>query len=640
MLVVPKNTDLGVEVHFNGQRIFDRKVFAGIPIEFTQFDHDNQGQLSLSFTAESSLERQQNFEEKKNLDELCENPYIRLEFFIENVDYFNENVKKIKKELKNLNEFDFDFSNILRDLPVDTEISGLKLLLDEGNKFKYDQFKLHVIKEFDLELHDEIEDSNKNVNSLKSFEKHRKYDFKLEVSSDFIFSGSMFFVIIREEQDISSLKDLECVHDGKCILSEKPRKNSNFLHVVLPSGKYRLLLIDIQQEESYKSLLKTIHFIPVSARLSISVNEEENERFNCQGKKLPVSLNTDDQLNNNEQYFEINSEIIINLNTFVDSTIFTPKHDSLFRVTAFHNDGLSIDLKLQENGQIVAISHNKGDSNGLIYSLKANHKYILELIYNNSIIDETKFKSCEKIFLRLIIFSVEYHNKLYNDHHTMACDNNLNLLDKYLNPLVVKDEHSSIHVEEANNSIFTFPSDLAGTEDLIYKKEFYVEHESVLVNIDILSDYTSNLIIPVIDKHEDSNGKIVHRFEKMSFQEGSLRIKLNKGKYIFFLSRGLNQFYETKDETFKNNVSETIKFFPKCGVFQLRISTIVLDNSKMKNWDCNNHFFHTIPRNFNNLQELGYQKQKDHFVYFQKALLVPKDSQTMSISTQEGLLIK
>ena len=96
------------------------------------------------------------------------------------------------------------------------------------------------------------------------------------------------------------------------------------------------------------------------------------------------------------------------------------------------------------------------------------------------------------------------------------------------------------------------------------------------------------------------------------------------------------------EEDFKNNKrEEAFKFFPKCLKFQIRIAYIVLRNSLMKNWDCNNQYFHFLPESLNNLQLFGpIETQKDHLNYIESSFLVPRKSESIKLKTHEGVLLK
>ena len=612
-----------------------------MPLDYTEFDEISQGLVTILFKGELTLEKEQNLAEQKRLDEICDSPYMRLEILFENFEFFSENVAKIKREYRNLNDFDLDFNSMLGEMPFQSDLTGYRLALSEGTKFKYSDYKFHVFKEFNIELND-LEEAE-NLNKLQKLEKHKKYEIKLEVFTEFTLFGSMFFLLIREEDNIEIIKELDCLNLGKCILSEKSIKNNNFLHVVLTPGKYRLFLIDIQKESSYHFLLRNIEFIPISSRISILSTEEEADKYNCNGMKLPMSLDTDDQLNQNDNFFEISSEIITNMHSLMDGTSFTPKHDSMFRVTAFHMSGFKIDIKLYDNSNLIAMSHNKGNSNAMMYSLKANVKYHLELSYEKGMIDENKEKTCEKINLRLTIFSVEYYNRIFGNIGNI-CKSNLSQLDKYIESIqFIPDKKEDVYRQNGENMVFTYPNNLDKEEHSFYQKEFSVKEKSILINIDILSDFTSNLVIPMIyKKNDDSKGKILHRFEKMTYQEGSLKIQLSKGEYILNLITSKNQFSDLMEEDFKNNKrEEAFKFFPKCLKFQIRIAYIVLRNSLMKNWDCNNQYFHFLPESLNNLQLFGpIETQKDHLNYIESSFLVPRKSESIKLKTHEGVLLK
>jgi len=341
--------------------------------------------------------------ENTHLDEFCNSPYIKMEFVIQKIESFKEKLKEVHKSNTKLSSFELDFEQMLHNLPVDTEIGTFKLPLVTKESSKYENYQnVTILKEFELVF-----------NEIKGKEKDslQKYELKMEMTSDFLLTGSTYIVLSRDEDKDIELEDLKCLSDGKCIISERNNKNIMIFHSSMTPGHYRLYLIDIQSKESLKKLSKYIDAVPLGFKIKLYTVEQEDEKYICDGKRLPKQIFIENMINFKDNY-EINEEIIMDLKTLSESTLIKTESDSMLRVIASHMSGLKINLELMKGNTTLEKTEGLGDATGLVYSLKKGEEYSLNFEYENSILDELKSGDCPKFHLRLGILSVDYARSL------------------------------------------------------------------------------------------------------------------------------------------------------------------------------------------------------------------------------------
>ena len=360
--------------------------------------------------------------------------------------------------------------------------------------------------------------------------------------------------------------------------------------------------------------------------------EQENENFNCEGFRLPSQITIENLINFKENY-EINEGILMNMKTLRDTTIIKTETDSMLRVIATHSLGQLINIELVSGNNTLEKVEGFEETTGLIYSLKKNTEYILSFIYVNSVFDENKSSECQSFHLRLGILSVEYHNKISNHNQFCKDKPNFKVIDDVLSEL----QHissSKNNIEETENYekyTITLKNNLQRSSEVFYMKDFEVD-TNILLNLEILSDFTSGFLVPYIIKHNEKNLEKSKIFQKVSFATGGLNIDLKRGKYTFYLYYAKNQFSKSIESSIVNNSRLATEFFPKCLSFQVRFVAFLLDKSSKK-WECQNRFFNYLPKELNNVRDLGTNNLKDHYTYFSHSLLLPENSQIVKIKT-------
>jgi hypothetical protein len=545
-----------------------------------------------------------------------------------------------------------------------TDLEAYKLTLPKGSGLQfYNQYNVSVISEYDLSVpDDQIQEASPNSTNSHSPHIINKFILKMQFYSDFYLGGSYFFMLLRES-DIESLANYDCLYDGKCFISEKPSKNSMLLEAILTPGNYKILLINLNMnfhlDKTSVDMRKHlgIDSIPITAKIKVNYFQKAENRFNCEGRHLPQSFDYLMMSNTqSDSYFEYKGDIIMNMNKLHDDVEFSVDEDAVLRLITFYPHGNNIDISLYEvtenkvldkliqhkgnlamqnliskilqtvlphknhkEEKIQTMSKNAGESDGLVYPLKKGLRYRLVFNYDNSFFEERDRKFCEMFYLKLAIGKNSYLNKL----NSGSCSNTPNFSDidtlvrnlesnhrkndvySYTTPQTLKVEY---HAGEMNSIIYSKMIDIKNPIDL---------------HIEVISEFITSYIVPIIIPIKNSqissktvlNEMLHHKYKKLIFHENTLKLKLNKGKYMLVLMSGLSQL------NFNNSANLTplnINSLLKCMSFKLRVSSLRLTSKKMLNWECNYKHYDEIPSDFGE-----YLQDKEKYTYFNNNLLLP-----------------
>jgi len=604
-----------------------------------------------------------------------ENFNERIPLIQKDVEKYNEigpEVDTLVNKIIDLQTAYFQSENINKVKNIKLDLNDYKLTLPHGDGLQhYWNYNISVLHEWDINIPEEEIDTSKDYSEKQFASLYHKYSIKFQLFIDFFLGGNLHLLLIRTK-DIHQLSDLNCISEGSCLISEVPHKNSKLLEAILTSGDYKLLLVNMNMNnylaQDSKNLRKSLKLdaIPLSGKFKIKKFFEEENRYNCVGRHLPSNFDyllyhSKLKLNDLQQrYFEYQGEIIINLEDMRDSVEFTIAEDSFIRVATFHDQGINVSIELyelnevrgdtpihiiprigfgglakslneamnllngkketHENEVVFTLTKSKGENNGLIHPLYKNRKYRLVFNYENSMFEENERKTCEMFYVKIGIELKERILKTLpkecNKANTLIeVDNLLEYLEK--NHLSKNEENYTT----PNPTIV--PLRVGEKNTLIYQKNFEIK-ESINVNIEVISDFVSSYIIPVIIpldpiKNIDNNldDLLHHKFKMLTLHDNSIKVKLNKGKYMLILMNGISQLYSNDEfSRLTHPISGTIK----CMSFKISMSSINVSGAeKFRNWECNNVHYSMLPKELN----LLINSEKRHFTYHNKHLLLP-----------------
>lgn len=653
----PLNSDLEMKVLVEGQsNNLSDDSSEHLPADFVFFDV-KPGIIEVLFTPLPLIEENMDLRKQSGKTVECDSPYMHLQIYIEDYDKFKKRTDLINEEAHKLDEFYLDFEKLFTKLPVKTDLTTIKIPVSEFSYYK--PYNLTVLGEFDLT----VPMIERTLNSSDDDNMALKYSLKLEMYTDFFLGGGLTFLLIKASEVETSLLNLECVFSGTCLLSDRPNKNSLIIESILTPGDYKILIVDLQSFQTFIDLKRHIAAIPATARLKIKKFEKSENRFNCDGRRLPTNL---DYLEKDyKNYFEYRGDVVMNLEELNDEVSFTIEEDSLLRVVTFFPEGNKIDFELYRQadgeiekllanrinfsqtigksitgsgGKLLATSKSWGESDGLFLPLSKG-KYWLSFNYENSFFEQSERRKCETFYLRLGIMQTNYLKILNPSVYGQKCDINISDLDRVFKDFEQGHSSSEEYTNKESN-IYKLHYDRFNINKPVYERTFEIK-STVTLNIELLSDFVSSYLVPVIipiTKNNDSPSSLKsvlhHKHGKVVFHENTLKLKLKKGKYKFMIFNGLSQF-NTDDTHEKQGLSfYDYSLIPRCLSLQIKISSIRLNNKKTANWECNVVHFEEIPSTLNNLRDLGLtDRMKEKFSFFSSHLLVPKKSKTMKIRT-------
>ena len=262
----------------------------------------------------------------------------------------------------------------------------------------YNSFDLNVPSE------DSIDISN-TTNSTNDISVLTKYFLKFQMFSEFLIGGSLKFLIIKKTE-MEHLKNLNCLHNGKCLIAERKSKNFMLLETLLTPGDYNILIIDINPKSTVQYY--QMSYVPVSLGIKVKFMKKTQNRFNCNGKRLPITFDT--LFNQNKNYFEYKGDIIFNLKVLYDEVYLSIPSDSVYimRLNTYYSDGNNIDILVYEiggndinNRTLYLQSSYWGGQSSIIAALIKGKKYVITFDYSSSFFAQNERKTCEIFYLKL-----------------------------------------------------------------------------------------------------------------------------------------------------------------------------------------------------------------------------------------------
>lgn len=458
LLAIPKLADVKIEITLPNMEKIHLNGYQDIPVDYLNLNL-SPGQLRFTFELKVSGES-----EKTN--KICNSPFFQLEILIENKKTFQQRNSKLKKDLRNLDDFHTFFDDAFRkvsdahNLPLQIDYDSYKLSIKELAEYR--SMNVSILADFDLEIEDKEIVINPIANETSKADDtdpemlvSKKYLIDFNIYSDFLYGGSFFLALIRKEDiEKGELLNHRCLFNDKCILSERPNKNNIILQSILTPGSYKILLFNFIDDNEYEILKKNIVEVPITAKLEVKTFTKDENRYNCPGRHLPKHLDfLKDKYSND--YLEYSGDIIMNTEKLHDEITFLVEEDSLLRIIAFAHSGENIDLELYHIPQVGSefqnliktnnndenrfgpladilnkifakkkssdaaadnlkqISEHFGDSDGLLIPLMKGNTYKVIFNYKNSIISETYKKFCEMYYVKIGLSKISSIKKTF-----------------------------------------------------------------------------------------------------------------------------------------------------------------------------------------------------------------------------------
>lgn len=329
----------------------------------------------------------------------------------------------------------------------------------------------------------------------------------------------------------------------------------------------------------------------------------------------------------------------------------------------------------EAEGTLKQISEHFGQSDGMYLPLMKGNTYKVVFSYRNSIFAESERKSCEMFYLKIALAKLSHIKSLFPNVYSNTCPGANDASKRSEIRKILKDfenenrqnvnrkenknENNSVYDSFSHgfNTVFRTLFDRNNPSKPIFSGKFQIKNP-VNINVEILSDFTSSFIVPVIIPDENLNLNDIdnenenlnfeqilnHKHNLITFHENHIKLNLPAGYYRLIIINGLSQFYNENDTVENSRLLNFIDLenIPKCLEFQIRISAQKLLNSRMANWQCNSKDFEFLPSSLNTLLYLGVDnKLKQKFSYFSKHLLVPLEPHVLKLKTsKEGYLLR
>jgi hypothetical protein len=527
-----------------------------------------------------------------------------MEFYMENLESFNQRLKNLKHRTASLTDFDEtlnfnNFDSFLQNIPVKQELKAFKFELKEDHELGIKSDLAAIMRIYPINIYTDS----------------HQVEIKINLFIDFLLGGSMKLLLLKKENLLEDkIKDClgENSHSCSGVISNKINKSHINLSSVLLRGEYYLLFINNINKISFDLMTKKIdyNYIPLSMYLEINEFRINESKFSCEGRNLPDKIEIlDDSLSANSP-FKLNGEFILNISNsekksnrkYINLQV---KETSLLQLITLTKPGENLNIKFftSVDNEEIFITQGKVNENhvGLFAVLMKNKSYQLLFQFEEIIIDENSminnFNSCPEFNMKL---SITPMNLIQSKNCNEESDKEI---ERYLNDVFSTssnnfyNKNSSVAIQESK--IFNIKTKNLFSLHELFKKEIQVNTMNPLI---FYAEVVSPLnLIFSINKNKNL----------MSYNN-SYHSYLNKGKnnIPITIMSSLHQFEEI--DIYKN---ELLRNLPECINFTIRSSKFILDSKINKNWKCKNEQFDLLP-NIINLSDAVHN-------YFSKDVLVP-----------------
>ena len=172
-------------------------------------------------------------------------------------------------------------------------------------------------------------------------------------------------------------------------MSKRNSRNLILLETLLTPGDYEILFIDISNGLFSQDI--KLSYLPISLGIKIKYMKKTQNRYNCNGKRLPPNFQI--LFERNKEYFEYKGDIIFNLKILKDEFYLSiPEDDDyVLRLNTYYQDGNNIDIKVYEiqsediNDKILYTKNSYwGGQSSIVASLSKGQKNSVEFDYSSS----------------------------------------------------------------------------------------------------------------------------------------------------------------------------------------------------------------------------------------------------------------
>ena len=232
----------------------------------------------------------------------CHLPHILLEMSIMSI------VDFVERKIKYLDDLPSDIESKFPDIDdtvigyhdatfgnSEDEETSLKLS-DEDNYYSLNMTdsehggKFEILKEYHISISSEAErEKNKDAMPLL-------YYLQLQITADFMTSGSMHVVVVHEDDGSDALEQksnlfayetLNCAEDLVWVVSQRTAKNEERLNIALTEGEYAIYFIDYQNQDMRLFIAEHVRKIAFSSVINLYPIESESNSIYCDGLAVP-----------------------------------------------------------------------------------------------------------------------------------------------------------------------------------------------------------------------------------------------------------------------------------------------------------------------------------------------------------------
>lgn len=262
--------------------------------------------------------------------------------------------------------------------------------------------KFQILKEYHFTI-DSEDERQKNKEAAQLL-----YYLQLQLTADFMTSGSMHVVVVHEKdesdpmvqkENLFAYDTLNCAEEMVCVVSHRTAKNEESLHIALTEGSYGIYFVDYQNEGMRNYIADTVKKIPFSSVIYLYPVEAQDNSVYCDGLSIPDPYFVPYVITEKAIF---DQKIEVNLRNATQDLYFNIDTEEItyVRVTTEQDIGMDVDIKIFDSSNTeLARGKDIGATETAVAKVPIKGRIKVQLSYRNSIIRD--LTSCPQVHLYL-----------------------------------------------------------------------------------------------------------------------------------------------------------------------------------------------------------------------------------------------
>jgi hypothetical protein len=464
------------------------------------------------------------------------------------------------------------------------------------------------------------------------------YFLHMQVTADFMTSGSFHIVVIHEKDSDDALTQsdaifeydtINCAEEMVCVISHRSAKNEETLDIALTEGHYGIYLIDFQDAKTRNFIADNVKSIAFSTVINMYPIEDQEESIYCSGLSIPNPYHVPFPITERivfDQRLEINFRTSSQLLLFDVVTTRT----TYLRITTEQDIGMDVDIRVTDsNKNILGKGKDIGATETLVVQVNSSGLIKITLTYRNSIVRD--LQACPQLHLVVASLTDTQIRALGDKQKEYDSDNSTSYqnIEKVFKTMQEAIDNKNMYTNKgADTFIYKFSREsIKSIEENIYENSLTIGTTPYWLYIEIFSDQVINDIVVNIDYQDRRFSKVTDVSKKLESGKTDELLREQKATHVF--SAVLSNKDNFNIKFLSRNVMDNIESYQdqlKYVIFQMRIqlNAIVMSNPPLS-------MTSLLPATFNNFRDLGtHGTNFEDLRYYREHLLLESNENVIN----------